>query len=49
MIEIAKRLIATMIFPFAVTVSRPEASGRAGDNHAEVYETRPAPQAYRTA
>jgi hypothetical protein len=43
------RLIRNMIFPFAVTVSTLETGGRAGDNHVEVYEARPAPQGYRAA
>jgi hypothetical protein len=41
------RMLKNMIFPFAVTVSNPETGGRAGDNHVQVYETRPAPPGYR--
>jgi hypothetical protein len=43
------RLIKNMIFPFAVTVSIPGTGGRAGDNHVQVYEARPAPPGYRAA
>lgn len=43
------RLLKNMIFPFAVTVSNVGTGGRAGDNHVQVYETRPAPPRDRAA
>jgi hypothetical protein len=43
------QILKNMIFPLAVTVSILETGGRAGDNHVQVYEARPAPPGYCAA